>query len=114
PGDIRLTLLETRADALWRGDRPQQALEVQRAAVELAQARHAQQPAIVLTTRGNLATMLVDTDTAAGVAMLEDIDRDYVRLIGPDTGRRAVALNQISVGLDKLGRKEEALDASAR
>lgn len=65
-----------------------------------------------LTMRSNYVRMLIaHGDLAEGVAQSKALDRDYVRVIGPDTMQRASLLNNMSVALGSLDRKKEALAA---
>ena len=67
------------------------------------------------TLRGNYARQLImHGDLVEGVALLQSLDRDYVRLVGSDTMPRAMHLNNLSAALVKLGRQAEALDAGAQ
>jgi tRNA A-37 threonylcarbamoyl transferase component Bud32/tetratricopeptide (TPR) repeat protein len=72
-------------------------------------------PEVRLTLRASQARyLIVHGDVAQGVARLESLDRDYVRLVGADTMTRAESLNNLSVALQKLGRSEQAIEVGAR
>lgn len=58
--------------------------------------------------------LILHGDVAEGVAQLESLDRDYVRLVGADTMQRAVSLSNLAVALSKLGRSEQALETGGR
>lgn len=68
-----------------------------------------------LTARQNLAQLLIlHGELEEGVAELQKVDRDYVRLVGPGTLQRAVLLNDVAVALDKLERKTQGIDIGAQ
>jgi tetratricopeptide (TPR) repeat protein len=72
-------------------------------------------PEARLTLRAQHAReQIVHGDVAEGVAELESLDRDYVRLVGADTMQRAVSLSNLAVALLQLGRREQALETGGR
>lgn len=102
--------LEALSNTLMRANDPQGAVRMQEQAVAYAEEQVKDAPETVLTIRSNLGSILIATaDTARGVAVLEAVDRDYVRLIGENAGSRATLLNDIATGYDKLGDDERAL-----
>ena len=90
------------------------AIAAQDQAQQLAEKHLAHAPEQRLPVRLAHAGFMVERDPAQGVKLLEALDRDYVRLIGESTPLRAVLLNQMSVGLSKLKRNKESLDAITR
>ena len=111
-GRVRITALEALASALNRAERVDEALAVQREVVALMMEVHyASQPATRLLARSNLGAMLLSGNAAAeGAALLEEVDHDYVRLVGEATAQRAVVLNQLGIGYELLGDKARHLE----
>ena len=106
----RVNGLEALANALMRANDPQAAVRMQEQAVAYAEEHVKDAPETVLTIRSNLGSLLIATnDTARGLAVLEAVDRDYVRLIGEYAGSRASLLNDISTGYKQLGDDERSL-----
>ena len=102
--------LEALSNALMRANDPQGAVNMQEQAVAYAEKYVTDAPETVLTIRSNLgSTLIAINDTARGVAVLEAVDRDYVRLIGENAGSRATLLSDIATGYNKLGDDERAL-----
>ena len=101
--------LEALANSLLRSNDPLAAIRMQEQALAYAEKHVKDNPESILTIRRNLGSALIATeDTARGVALLEALDRDYVRLIGEDAGTRASLLNDISTGYSKLGDMERS------
>ncbi|WP_051414190.1 serine/threonine protein kinase [Pseudoxanthomonas suwonensis] len=110
-GRVRITALEALASALNRAERVDEALAVQREVVALMEVHYASQPATRLLARSNLGAMLLGGNgVAEGVALLEEVDRDYVHLVGEATVQRAVVLNQLGIGYQLLGDKARQLE----
>lgn len=106
----RVNGLEALSNTLMRANDPQGAVRMQEQAVAYAEKYVTDAPETVLTIRSNLGSTLIATnDTARGVAVLEAVDRDYVRLIGENAGSRATLLSDIATGYNKLGDDERSL-----
>jgi len=101
------------AEAYERARRVDDAIDAVRKAMELAERWNAPAPTR-LTYAERHALLVLGKDAAEGVRLLKAVDRDQVRLIGPTTGNRAILLNQISVGLERMERPEESLEWSAQ
>lgn len=106
---VRIDALQALANTQHRTGNLDAALRTQEQAVAQVEKQRGEHPAEVLTARTNLGTMLLEKDLKAGLAMLEAVDRDYVRLIGDVTGPRAILLNQIGVGYSRTNDQEAAL-----
>ncbi|MGY1408998.1 protein kinase domain-containing protein [Luteimonas sp. A611] len=109
-----LNALEALANAQQRGGDLDGAIATEREAVALAERLHSDSPHVMLTMRLNLATLVTRKDAKAGIDLLRELDRDYVRLIGPSTVQRAVLLNQLSVSYIHLGDIVNGLETSQR
>src|SRR5690606_12331002 len=76
--------------------------------------RHsAESPVVLLTARANQAALMLDVDLERGISMFEQLDADYVRLIGENTLSRAVNLNQLSVGYSRAKRTGDSARTSS-
>lgn len=106
----RVNGLEALANTLMRANDPQGAVRMQERAVAYAEKHLKDDPATILTIRYNYGSALIATkDIARGQAVLEAVDRDYVRLIGENAVSRASLLNDISTGYKQLGDIDRAL-----
>lgn len=117
PTDRTMALI--RADALsGLAEARRQTREFDRslAAYEESVALHAlhskDNPLVLLTERANQAALVLDIDVERGIGLFEQINADYVKLIGENTLSRAVYLNQLSVGYARANRDEDAAEAS--
>ena len=111
---IRADALSALADARQQLGDFDRSLRAHQESVALRERYSADDPGELLTARINYATLMLDVDVDRGIRMLEEADRDYVKLIGENTLARAVNLNQLSVGYSRAGRHKEALGASGR
>ena len=111
----RVNGMEALGNTLVRANDPQAGIRMQEQAAAYAEQHVKDSPEAVLTIRSNLGSALINNkEIARGLAVLEAVDRDYVRLIGEATGSRAALLNDISAAHAQQGNDEQALAFSQK
>ncbi len=109
---IRSDALAALADARQHTQEFDLALAAHAESVALLERHSKDSPVTLLTARANHATLMLDIDLERGIKMLEQLDVDYVKLIGENTLSRAVNLNQLSVGYSRVKRDVDAVRVS--
>ncbi|MGY1459249.1 protein kinase domain-containing protein [Luteimonas sp. A534] len=109
---IRADALAALADARQHTRELDLALAAHEESVALLERHSSESPVVLLTARANHAALMLDVDLERGITMFEQLDADYVRLIGENTLSRAVNLNQLSVGYSRAKRSEDSARTS--